>query len=100
MKNCLLIIENKPTFLKAAIKHFWYKDKADFDVLVVYEPACNTSKADLEKVIIEGNNPNFLVENIYNVNEFDFSTLENFNFDSKTLAETPFILLNEVENTR
>jgi hypothetical protein len=69
MKNCLLIIENKPTFLKAAIKHFWYKDKADFDVLVVYEPACNTSKADLEKVIIEGNNPNFLVENIYNVNE-------------------------------
>lgn len=69
MKNCLLIIENKPTFLKAAIKHFWYKDKSDFDVLVVYEPACGTTRESLEKVIEEGNNPNFTKENIFNVNE-------------------------------
>jgi hypothetical protein len=50
------------------------------------------------KLVSVGNviNNSFL-RRIYNVNEFDFSTLENFNFDSKTLAETPFILLNEVE---
>ena len=41
---------------------------------------------------------NSFLRRIYNANEFDFSTIENFNFDAKTLAETPFILLNEVES--
>ena len=69
MKNCLLIIENKPTFLKAAINHFWYKDKANFDVLVVYEPACGTTYESLAEVIDNGNNPNFNKSNIFNVND-------------------------------
>lgn len=51
------------------------------------------------KIVSVGNSiNNAFLRRIYNPNEFDFSTTESFNFDSKSLAEIPFLILNEVEN--
>lgn len=51
------------------------------------------------KIVSVGNSiNNAFLRRIYSPNEFDFSTTESFNFDSKSLAEIPFLILNEVEN--
>lgn len=41
---------------------------------------------------------NSFLRRIFKPNEFDFSTSESLNLNAKTLEETPFIILNEIEN--
>lgn len=74
-KNCVFVIENSTYYLDKMIKNFWYQDVAPFDLYLVYEPKCGTTKEDLVGICQQWNNPNFVSERIISIEDVINQTL-------------------------
>lgn len=67
--NCLVICQNNSKLFNGLVKHYFWKDKAPYEIFIVYDPLCGEIRNELEQIIDLNQNINFKKENIFSIED-------------------------------